>query len=257
MDKKRHTTADVLAKQAIQNSVNIETSIQLAQGAKKDTVDPLLRTNVSLDINKRYIGQGVGQDDIIHSVKGTPGVYFQVTPMTKMAYADGAQKLRESLYSASQLLSSLSIGGNRAFILTGPLEYPTTDNGGQDTEHRAVFQDSISMPLAAVLTQVALHANQAFIIGAVGATIEGWSDDATLIAAGFTTPEARQAERLRRTANHVVVSLSGTDIPPDEPTNHEYAVSYIVRGDTGSHDITSSSVEFLNLGNLTVTYKET
>lgn len=256
IEAKRHTTADVLVKQAIQNSIDIETTVQLNAGAKKDTVDPAVRTNTSLELNKRYIGQGAAQSDVIHAVDATTGVDYQIVPMIKMAYADGSRKLREAVLSTATLLPTLAIGGNRAFILTNPLQYPTTDGGGLPTEHKGVFQDDVMMRAATTLSLVALHADSAFIIGASGAEIAGYSDDATLIAEGFTDPEDRLVEFLRRTANHVVVALSGSDIPPDEPPNHGYTVTYVVRGDVGAHDMTASEVEFLDLGEFTVTYKE-
>jgi hypothetical protein len=153
------------------------------------------------------------------------------------------------------MLSSLNVGGQRAYILTNPLENPTTDGGGYATEHKGVFQDDVAMTLVLDISLVASVANQAFIIGATGASIMGYSDDATLIAEGFTTAAGIQAERLRRTANHIVIALTAADVPPDEPTNHAYAVSYVIRGDSGAHDFTASSMEFLDLGPLTVTYR--
>jgi hypothetical protein len=149
----------------------------------------------------------------------------------------------------------LDIGGNQVFILTNALKFPTTDGGGQTTEHRGVFQDDESMVLSSSLDLVGQLSNQAYIIGSEGALITGYSDDATLITAGFTTAVQIEAERLRRTANHVLLSLSGAGVPPDSPDNHTYAVSYIVRGDVGPHDITASQVEFLDLGNFTLTIR--
>jgi hypothetical protein len=252
---KRHTTADVLVKQAIENNLDLETTAQLLKGSTKDLVDPLLRSNVSLELDRKTIGQGIAQSDVISVVDGTTGVDYSPVPYAKMAYADGARKLREGVLSTYKHMSSLDLGGNVAFILTNPLSYPTTDGGGTKTEHKGVFQDDESMALASSLTLVAQHANQAFILGAQGAVIAGYTDDATLTADGFTTAKDRAVELLRRTANHVVVSLSGSGLPPDNPANHLYAVSYVVRGDKGAHDIAAASVEYLALGNLTVSYR--
>lgn len=256
INSRRHVTGDVVVKQAIQNSLEIETTVQLLSGATKDKADPAIRSNVSLELNRRLIGQGIAQSDLIHSIDATSGVDFQVIPLAKMAYADGSRKLRESISSAFQNLTALSIGGNRAFILTTSLKFPTTDGGGLATEHKGVFQDDEAFTLVSDLSTVAGSPRQAFIIGSGGAVITGFTDTATLVADGFTTTEAQQTELLRRTANHVVISLSGADTPPDEPTNHTYAVSYVVRGDKGSKDITSSGVEFIDLGNFTITFRE-
>jgi hypothetical protein len=255
VDVKRHVTGDVLVKQAVQNSITIESSVQMTSGSKKEKVDPALRTNVSLELNKRRIGQGVAQSDVINAVDSTDGVDYQIVPLARMAYSDESRKLRETVRSTFTMLSSLNVGGQRAYILTNPLENPTTDGGGYATEHKGVFQDDVAMTLVLDISLVASVANQAFIIGATGASIMGYSDDATLIAEGFTTAAGIQAERLRRTANHIVIALTAADVPPDEPTNHAYAVSYVIRGDSGAHDFTASSMEFLDLGPLTVTYR--
>jgi hypothetical protein len=254
VNSKRHTTADVVIKQAVDNSINVETTVQLLSGATKDKADPDIRTNTSLETNKRLIGRGLAQGDIIRAIDESQGVDFPVVPMARMAYMDGSRKLRESLTSAYLHLSSLDNGSNIAYLLTNPLAFPTTDGGGLVTEHKGVFQDDESMVLVSSLTQVSLAPNQAFIIGSTGAVINEYTDTATLIAAGFTTLASQQAELLRRTANHIVISISGYGIIPDLPTDHAYTVSYVIRGDSGSHDIPATSVEFVTLGNFTVTY---
>ena len=258
LNVKRHVTADVLAKQAIQNAIDIETTVQLKKGAAKDRTDPVIRNNVSLDLNKKLIGEGVAQSNVDAAINDSTGVQFNVLPMAKMAYSDGSQKLRESVLSTyaqrldnTSYVDSLSIGGNIAYILTNSLEYPTTDGGGLSTEHRGVFQDDEVMSLAQDLNLVCFASNQAFIIGSGGAIITGYSDDATLAGEGFIPNEYAQ-ERLRRTANHIVVSLLGSD----DPGNHAYAVSYVIRGDSGSHDITVSQMEIISLGIFTLTYRE-
>jgi len=255
VNEKRHATADVVVKQAIQNSAEIETTAQLLPGATRDKVDPDIRSNVSLDLNQRLIGQGVAQSDLINAIDSTSGVDFQVIPLAKMAYADGARKLRETLSSAYQRLPSLEIGGNQVFILTTALQYPTTDGGGLPTEHKGVFQDDEAFGMASSLATLASNPRQAFILGSSGAVITGYTDAATLLASGFLTPETQQVELLRRTANHVVLSISGSGTPPDNPTNHAYAVSYVVRGDVGPKDLTASEVEFIDLGNFTITFR--
>ena len=250
----RHVTADVLVKQAVQNFVNIETTVQLTAGATKDKVDPNIRTAVSLALDTKTIGEGIAQSNVDAAINDTSGVAFNVLPMALMAYADGSIKLRESLVSSFQHLASLDIGGNRVFILTQELADPTTDSGGTPQEHHGVFQDDVMLTMATSLTQVGSGPAQSWIIGAEGAIIQGYSDDATLAAQGFL-PDQIPAERLALTANHAVVSLSGAGLPPDDPSNHVYTVSYVIRGQTGSQDIVAAAVEFIDLGNFTITYR--
>jgi len=255
VNTKSHVTADVLVKQAVRNDIDIETTVQLKKGASKDKTDPATRNSVSLTLNKKVIGEGVAQSNVDAAINDSTGVQFNVLPMAKMAYADGSQKLRESVLSTYVRLNSLDIGGNLVYLLTNSLEFPTTDEGGLETEHKGVFQDDEAMLLASDLSLVGQNLNQAFIIGSAGAIIAGYSDDATLAAAGFL-PNQYAEERLRRTADHVAVSLSGSGLPPDNPENHVYAVSYVIRGDAGSHDITTAQMESIDLGQLTITYRE-
>lgn len=257
VNSKRHTTADVIIKQAIDNSVDVETTAVLLPGSTKDKADPDIRTNTSLEVDKRLIGRGLAQGDVIHAIDASQGVDYPVVPLAKMAYADGSRKLRESLSSAYLHLSSLDYGSNLAYLLTNALAFPTTDGGGLVTEHKGVFQDDEDLTLVPTLAQLSLQPDQAFIIGSGGAVIQGYTDTATLVAAGFTTAAAQQTELLRRTANHVVVSLPGYTIIPDVPTDHAYTVSYVIRGDSGSHDIPATSVEYVTLGNFTITYAGT
>lgn len=250
----RHTTADVLVKQAIQNSIDIETTVQLKRGAVKDKTEPLLLSAVSNDLNARFIGQGVAQSDVINDVDSTQGVDSQVVPLARMAYADGSRRIRESVSSANQPLSSLNLGGNQVYILTSPLKSPTTEGGGLVTEHKGVFQDDVAMTLSARFDLVAENANGAFILGSTGAVITGFTDVTTLVSQGFLTPEAQEAEKLRLTANRVLISLPFGLSPPD-PLKHAYTTSYVVRGDSGAKDFAAAEVEYLDLGRCTVTWR--
>ena len=252
--QKSHITGDILVKQCIENEVDIDTTVKLNTGAVQSTVDPNIRTAVSLILNQKTIGQGVAQSNIDSAINDTQGVDFNVLPFSKMAYADGSLKLRESVSSTFQILPSLAIGSNSVFILSDGLEFPTTDGGGLSTEHHGVFQDDQAMILASSMATVGQASGQGWIIGSGGAIIAGFSDDATLIAQGFTTSSQIEAQRLVLTANHVLISLPAGQTPTNVPTNHAYTVSYIVRGMTGSNDITPSSVEFIDEGTFTITY---
>src|SRR5690606_9597015 len=144
---------------------NLDTTVQLKNGAKKGAVDPAVRTNVSIELNTKLIGEGVAQSDLINAIDSTEGVDFQVIPLARMGHADGSLKLRQIVLSTNTRLTSLDIGANQAYLLNNPLQYPTTDGGGLATEHKGVFQDDESMVLSSSLALVAQNANQAYIIG--------------------------------------------------------------------------------------------
>ena len=254
LNVKRHVTADVLAKQCVDNDVDVETTVQLSAGAAQANVDPNIRTAVSVVLDTKTIGEGVAQSNVDSAINDTSGVNFNVLPMALMAYADGSQRLREDVGSSYEQVGSLNIGGNIAYIMTESLEFPTIDGGGPPTLPTGVYQDGIGLTMATSLATVASAPGQGWIIGAEGAVINGYSDNATLAAQGYP-PDQYTAQRLLLTANHAVVSISGSGTPPDNPGNHDYTVTYIIYGNTGSQDIPAAQVEYITLGTFTITYR--
>jgi len=250
VNKMRHVTADVVVKQAVDNPLSLETTVQLKAGATKDKVDPQIRTRVSQELNQKLIGQGSAQSDIIAVVDNTSGVDFEIVPLARMAYSDGARRIRETLASEFLPVPAMNQGGQSVYLSEVSLQFPTTDGGGNETEHKGVFQDDVALTLSADTVSVGAAPDQAFIIGAKGASLPGYSDDVTLQNAGFVTVEARDAERAKRSGNRVLVAL----LTPDTPASHLYAVSYVVRGDKGAKDIPAAQVEAISLGSLVITY---
>ena len=219
----------------------IETTVELDSGATSSNVDPAIRSNVSLVLNQKFIGHSVAQSNVTAAINNTTGVNFLVQPMATMAYADGSLKLREPIQASYLVLPSLAIGGNQVYICTDALPYPTTDNGGSAQEPHGVYQDDQVMVQAPSLAQVGSAAYSGFIIGSGGAVINGYTDTATLVAAGFTTAASQQAQLLHLTANHVVVAVPYTD----SPSKHVYTCTYNVSGNSGSQDINVSAVEYV------------
>jgi hypothetical protein len=135
-----------------------------------------------------------------------------------------------------------------------PLPFDTLDGGGDTTIHHGVFMDELITEAASSLEDVGTGLNKSWIIGRLGAVIEGYSDDATL-EPEFITESAIEEERIRRTANRIVISLNAGLVPEDVPENHSFAASYVVSGDRGVKSVETSQVEFLTPGDLTITYR--
>ena len=251
---RKHTTADVIAKQAVENALDIETTVQLLKGAAKDRVDPAIRSEISLELNRKTIGQGSAQSDVINAVDSTSGVDYEIVPLARMAYADGSRRLREGVLPTAVRVPFLDQGSNRAWLLINSLQYPTTDGGGLVTEHRGVFQDDETMSMSGDLLSVCTKSYQAYIVGSNGyaLVIPGYTDAGTLTAEGFITSAEQTQEALARTANRAFLSIP--DLPADDPSKHAYAASYVIRGDSGAHDVFSAGVEFIELGNLSIFY---
>lgn len=251
----KHATADVLVKQAVENPLSTEATIQLNPNADQVTVDSDIRTAVTVLTDSKLIGQSIYQSDMVTTMKNSdPGINFIVQPFAKMTLQDGAMRLRDSLPSDSVFLASLSQFNNAVYILDQALPFNTIDGGGDSTVFHGVFMDNLVMAMATSLNTIGSIVSQSWVIGSQGAVIPGYSDDATLQPV-YVTPAAIAAQRLNLTANHVLVSLNNGVIPPDNPDNHSFSVTYIVTGDVGAKDITTSTVEYLTPGDLTLTFR--
>lgn len=254
VSKSRHITADVLVKQAIENPMSTEASIQLKRNAVQSTVESEVRTNTSLLTDAKGIGTSVYQTDMSTSMKKSPGVDFIVQPFAKMTLRDGALRIRDPIPSASYtFLASLSKFANAVYILEEPLPFNTTDSGGPGTAHRGVYIDNLIMKMAASMEAIGDEHGSAWIIGSKGAIIPGFTDDVTLAA--VVGAENVGSERLARTANRVLVSLNNGILPADVPSNHNFSATYTVMGDTGVKDIDVSAVEYVTPGDLTLTWR--
>jgi hypothetical protein len=254
VQKRRHTTADVLVKQAVENPMALEMTIQLLPNSVQSTTDQAVRTNVSVLLDGKKTGQSVHQTDIVSKVETATGVDYIVQPFTRMTLRDGATRIREAVLSDYDFLPSLSRSNNAVYILTQNLPYATMDGGGPATVHHGVYKDELLMQESPDLVSVGMSVNLSYIIGNQGAVIPGYSDEATLRPIGVTDAGV-EAERLRRTANHVVVSLDFGVVPADTPSAHSFAATYVISGDTGSKDINTTGIEYLTPGDLVITYK--
>jgi hypothetical protein len=254
VNKMRHVTADVLVKQATENPLLVEMTVQLLPNSDQVTSDNAIRTSYSVLLDNKGTGEPVHQSDVVTLVQKSTGVSYVVQPLTRMTLQDGATRVRDPIPNNYQFIQSLSQYANAVYILTQELPFATSDGGGDQTVHHGVYMDELIMNESSSLVRIGLQVNQFYIIGNQGAVIHGYSDDATLFPI-YITQDAVTAARLRLTANHVLVSLNFGSIPADTPSNHLFAATYIVSGDTQSQDITTIGIEYLTPGTLTITYK--
>lgn len=259
IDAHKHATADVLVKDAIPAPLDLSATIILQRGLDPAFVDQALRTNLDNFFASLRLGDAVRQSDLISVFEQTSGVSYVVVPLTKMVRAEGSTVVWDEISTdtAAESASLSSLSSNRAtvYILKNPLTAATTDGGGAPSDYRGVFQNQIALELldaSASLGTLGLAVNRAYILGASGRAIAGYSDDATLIAQGYVTATAIAAQRLALTANRILVSLPiGLS-----PTAHTYAAIYIVGADNGSKDVDPGPTQHVTLGALTLTYDE-
>ncbi len=259
LDAKKHATADVLAKGAIPIPVDLEATVVFVRGRDFSAVDTAIRTNLNNLFGAFRLGQPLRQSDIIRVIENTDGVSYVVVPLGKMLPSEGTLIVREDISTdtgaESSQISAYSSNKFLAYILTQALEFPTTNGGGPVGEFRGVFQDDVALsllPAVAPLTALGNAGGQSYIIGSGGLAIPGYSDDATIIAQGFTTPTMIVARRLELTANHILVSCPVGSSPAD----YRYWVSYVTSSGSGTKDIDPNACQFVTQGEITLTLDE-
>ncbi len=239
LDDMSHATADVLAKQAVLTPVDITATVILKKGVDRTNADIAIRNNLQYLAGTLKLGDPMRRSDVIGEIDGTVGVSYVVVPLTKMVRASGYQIVRNDLttnsFADSFLVSAWSNGQYNVWLILEELTAPTTVGGGPTNEFRGVYQNDEKLTLQVSSPQnLGLADGQAYIIGNDGQVIPGYGTGTGLVK------------------NRVLVSLP----VGDSPTNHSYWCTYISSPDTGDHDIDPSPVEFLVLGDVSITYDE-
>lgn len=250
VDIKSHVTADVIVKAAVPLPVDLSMTVSLKKNSVRSLVDSNLRTALGRFFNTSPVGSPIYQSDVIRVIEEVEGVDFVVVPFARMALTDGALVVRESISNASTFI--FSGPASQTYILNDSFSAATIDGGGSPLQPLGVYLNTQPMSFVGSLLDVNLGPGRAYILGASGRSILGFSDDATLTAQGFNTPEERDAQRKALTANKAVISLP----LGESPINYSFDVTYQAFNDPGSRDIQPSEVSYLELGNLTIVYRE-
>lgn len=250
LESQRHITADVLAKQAINNPLELEMTVILTQGASRAQVDREVRTNISQLLNSKGVGKPIHQSDVVRVVENTPGVDYVIVPFARMSHSEGNLIAREDLDSSFIFLETTPANVS-VYGLQNSLDFATVNGGGEDTQHSGVFQDNQSLSLVNTYSALRSQKGRALLIGNNGLIINGYSDDQTLLDEGFLTPESRQIRRRELTANRVFLTTDQQETPED----FSYKVTYQVGRDlTSRSTIELADISFGSIGNLSITY---
>lgn len=257
IDEAKHVTADVLAKSAVPVPVDLKATILLQRGVQQSTADQAIRANLGLLFSTLKLGTALRRSDVIATIDATNGVSYVVVPLVQMARAVQSSVIQDNI-EVQQLddtfrVSSWSNVTNAVWLLKSKLVAPTTTGGGPFGQYRAVFQDDFALVLQETLpNQLGMSAGRSYIIGNDGLVIPGYSDDVTLSAQGYNTPEERAARRREITQNRVLVSLS----VGDAPSNHSYWATYTVGSSDLEADLDFTDAEYGTPGLWTFTYDE-
>lgn len=263
LDLTRHTTADVLVKEAIKVAVDLSGTVVVRKGSKIPTVDGSIRSALARLFGSFELGQPVRQSDIINVIDAVQGVAYVVTPLTRMVKAVGSLVVREAV-TADQESDYTKIaawsGGNTAdiYLLEDELNSATENGGGPRNSARGVFANKVPLAIldsAPDANGIPLKntTNQAFIIGDDGMEIPGYSDDATLKSQfPLLNDDGVAAQRVLLTRNRVLLSLP----PGNTPLDIKWAVTYVTSDDDGVKNIEPGPAEYLVLGGLDFSYDE-
>ena len=237
LDDMSHATANVLAKQAVLTPVDITATVVLKKGADRSTTDIALRNNLQYLVGTLKLGDPMRRSDVLAEMDNTIGVSYVVVPLTKMVRAPGYQIVQDELVTSAPgdvfRVNAWSNTKSAVWLIVDALDAPTSVGGGNTSMFRGVYQDDNELSLQLSSPQnLGMVSGQAYIIGNEGLTIPGY-------AAGTVK-------------NRVLVSLP----IGDSPVNHRYWCSYVTAEDTGDHDIDPNSMEYLVLGDVSITFNE-
>jgi hypothetical protein len=216
LDTMKHACADVIAKQAVENGIDFAfTVIPKATVTNTPLLTSKIRTAIANYVSQLSIGSSVTQSEIVHIIQNLPDVNYVVLPMTRMVKSDGSFIVRDDIGRTQ--FQIFNDGLARSYITTVPvLTYATIDKGGPENYFRGVFENELPLVLQSDVLDVSGGAGRAYI----------------------------QAD------GRLVVSTRDGQIPDIK----DYQVAYYVFGEKGSKDINAASIEYLTVGNLTVSY---
>lgn len=262
INESRHVTADVLIKEAVPVGVDIYATVVLRKGSSSSTVDSSIRTELAQMFGSMVLGEPLRQSDVIEALDSVDGVSYVVVPLTRLCKSDDSSVIRESVpvdQSPDYFpVTAWSTGLVDVFLLKNPLGSATKNSGGDINEFRGVFIDDVQLHHWDVMPNangIPLNdvPDSAFIIGNLGMVVPGYSDDLTLSTLyPFATAEDIEDKRQELTANRVLVSRAKNT----DPTKYSHTVTYIVYGNSGVRNIDIGPIEYLQLGDLDMSYDE-
>lgn len=218
LDEMKHACADVIAKQAIENSVDLAITVI----PRSDVVDlsrltSKINTAVANFVGQLPIGKSLTQSDVDHVIRNLDDIDYVVLPFTRMVKADDSFIVRD--FVGETQWEIYNEGVTTAYVTVAEvLSYNTVDKGGDENLFRGVFENSLPLVLQDDPLDVSGGAGRAYI----------------------------------QSDGKIVVSTKDGQLPDIK----RYEVAYYVEGETGSEDINVASIEYLRIGTFTIVYDE-
>lgn len=216
VDDFKHLTADAIVKEIDETPVEIRMRVKTAEGYPETSVKKDILTKVTDEFNRRRIGEGVYQSDVVGKVEIVSGVRYVELPLLKMVRENGDIIVREGIAPIWELISTFGI---KVWRTTMPvLKFPTLDGGGL-VESIGTGSGKKYYPIKVI------NENEAVFIA-----IENESD---INLAEF--------QSFIRADGKIEISYAL------DPNSLKYYVDYRVFGQTGANDIEVGDFEFVHL----------
>jgi hypothetical protein len=212
----KHACADVIAKGAIENSVDFVITIIPKSGVSNlDYLTSKIQTALSNYIGQLGIGVSLTQSDVITIISEVPDVDYVALPFIKLAKTNGSFIVRDDIGSPQfQIFNS---GLAISYITTASiLSYKTTDKGGPENLFRGIFENKLPLVLQSDPLDVSGGPGRGYI----------------------------------RSDGRIIVSTRDGALPDTK----KYQVAYYTQGESGSNDINTASIEYLKIGSFNITY---
>lgn len=216
MDKTKHACADVIVKQAIENSVDFAFTVIPKTGVTNtNDLTSKIRTSISNFVSQLKIGSSLTQSEVANLIQDVADVDYVVIPFARMVKADGSFIVRDDIGQTQ--FQIYNEGLTTSYIsVASVLSYKTIDQGGSENEFRGIFEDTLPLVLQTDPLDVSEGAGRGYI----------------------------------RSDGKIIVSTKDGSLPDSK----NYEVAYYVYGETGSEDINVASVEYLKVGTMTIVY---
>jgi len=212
VDVRRHITADVLVKSANRIDVDIEFTVKLRLNASGPVVIDALTNDLNSLFDQKKMGERINQSDIIAIADDNNGVDYVMLPLTRMAISDGTHIANE-IIPRNTVWSVYQVGVVTSYKTPSHvLKYNTAGSASDSSKFWRISANDVALQLVSSPNDVAAGASRGYI-----------SNDGTIYISTVT-----------------------------DPTAYTITVAYNVSDETGSKDIITTDLDYLNLKSLVI-----
>jgi uncharacterized phage protein gp47/JayE len=164
-DVMKHACGDAIAKQAIRNYADISFVVVRKTGTDISLLKSRIVTAISNYVSRLKMGDTLTQSAVASEVRGVEGVSDVRIPFTRMMKRNGSfiplDPVGSTTFETYNRASSSGITSYRS--INSVLSYKTSDNGGDVSYFRGVYENNIPLTLSSSPIDVSKSAGRAYI----------------------------------------------------------------------------------------------